>query len=268
MRRSRARGSRGQNPQLGDRSAARLLREGDLDEVGPRLSAPSGRSSSADERWSRVRRARRTALPARQVPGSVGRPGWSYAAPDGTFGNRYDDPQATASSTRRRDASAPSSKRSLNSGLISRCSRSSIGLKATTGRRRRCRAPGSTSACSAKRRSRDGSSMSAIRLRSPPSGWRSRQVAIRHGLDEIDAATIRLRAPRAFTQQVSRFVYEQRDDEGASAGLRYRSRLGDDIINWALFGPAPDVGAHSSRRAPRRSKRTTRIWKQPVACSA
>jgi hypothetical protein len=46
--------------------------------------------------------------------------------------------------------------------------------------------------------------------------------AIHHGLDEIDAATIRLRAPRAFTQQVSRYAYE----EGSFAGIRYRSRLG------------------------------------------
>lgn len=60
--------------------------------------------------------------------------------------------------------------------------------------------------------------------------------AIHHGLDEIDAATIRLRAPRAFTQQVSRYVYEQ----GSFAGIRYRSRLGDDVLNWAVFESAPD----------------------------
>jgi hypothetical protein len=58
--------------------------------------------------------------------------------------------------------------------------------------------------------------------------------AIHHGLDEIDAATIRLRAPRGFTQQVSRYVYEQ----GSFAGLRYGSRLGDDVVNWAIFEPA------------------------------
>ena len=60
--------------------------------------------------------------------------------------------------------------------------------------------------------------------------------AIHHGLDEIDAAAIRLRAPRAFTQQVSRYVYEQ----GAFAGIHYRSRLGDDVLNWAIFEAAPD----------------------------
>jgi hypothetical protein len=60
--------------------------------------------------------------------------------------------------------------------------------------------------------------------------------AIHHGLDEIDAAAIRLRAPRGFTQQVSRYVHER----GSFAGIRYRSRLGDDVVNWAIFEPAPD----------------------------
>jgi hypothetical protein len=60
--------------------------------------------------------------------------------------------------------------------------------------------------------------------------------AIHHGLDEIDAATIRLRAPRGFTQQLSRYVY----DRGAFAGIRDRPRLGDDVVNWAIFEPAPD----------------------------
>lgn len=60
--------------------------------------------------------------------------------------------------------------------------------------------------------------------------------AIHHGLAEIDAATIRLRAPRAFTQHVSRYIYEQ----GDFAGISYRSRLGDDVLNWAVFESAPD----------------------------
>ncbi len=67
--------------------------------------------------------------------------------------------------------------------------------------------------------------------------------AIRYGFGEIDAATIRLGAPRVFTQHVSRFVYEQRDDQEAFAGIRYRSRLGDDVLNWAIFEPAPDAAS-------------------------
>jgi hypothetical protein len=76
--------------------------------------------------------------------------------------------------------------------------------------------------------------------------------AIHYGLDEIDAATIRLRAPRAFTQQVSRYVHEQ----GVYAGLRYRSRLGDDVVSWAIFEAAPEARSPSSRRPRLRLKGT------------
>lgn len=65
--------------------------------------------------------------------------------------------------------------------------------------------------------------------------------AIHFGLDEIDAATIRLKAPRAFTQTVSRFIYEQRDDQGSFAGISYGSRLGDQFVNWAIFEQAPEA---------------------------
>lgn len=62
-------------------------------------------------------------------------------------------------------------------------------------------------------------------------------AAAHHGFDEIDAATIRLKAPRAFTQQSSRFPYEP----GPFAGIRYRSRLGDELISWAIFEPVLEV---------------------------
>ncbi len=65
--------------------------------------------------------------------------------------------------------------------------------------------------------------------------------AIHHGLAEIDGAAIRLSAPRTFTQEVSRFVYEWRDAEGVFVGIRYLSRLGDRFVNWAIFEPASGV---------------------------
>lgn len=67
--------------------------------------------------------------------------------------------------------------------------------------------------------------------------------AIHHGLDEVDAATLRLLAPRAFTQEVSRRVYECRSErEEPFRGIRYRSRLGDQFLNWAVFEvPAGDL---------------------------
>ena len=62
---------------------------------------------------------------------------------------------------------------------------------------------------------------------------------VHYELDDLDAAALRLRAPRGFTQELSRLVFE-RSDEGERAfdGIRYRSRLGDDIDNWAIFEPA------------------------------
>ena len=64
--------------------------------------------------------------------------------------------------------------------------------------------------------------------------------ALHHGLTDVDAAAIRAAAPRAFTQEVSRLVYESRTaaDEPL-AGIRYRSRFDDGTDNWAIFEPAP-----------------------------
>jgi hypothetical protein len=167
-------------------------------------------------------------------------PDWSYAAPDGTFGNRYDDPEASyrvlyASSQRlgafletlarfrpdlevfaeleQIDGAEEPPPALLRSWLDNRL----LGEATIAG---------------------DfvdiGDSTSLATLRTALAA-----VAIHHGLDDIDGATIRLRAPRAFTQQVSRFVYEQ----GPFAGIRYSSRLGDDVVNWAIFEPGP--GTHT-----------------------
>jgi hypothetical protein len=171
-------------------------------------------------------------------------PDWSYAASDGTFGNRYDDPESSfrvlyASSQRvgafletlarfrpdlellaelarieGDDELQPAVPRSwLDNRLLGEAT--VAGLFVDVGA---------------------ATSLATFRTALAAS-------AIRHGLDEIDAATIRLRAPRAFTQRLSRFVYEHRDERGAFAGICYRSRLGDDLTNWALFEPAPDTGS-------------------------
>ncbi len=62
---------------------------------------------------------------------------------------------------------------------------------------------------------------------------------LHYGLDDLDAGDIRSRAPRRLTQEVSRYLFEHgRDDQGAAvAGVRYLSRLGDDLENWAIFEP-------------------------------
>jgi hypothetical protein len=60
---------------------------------------------------------------------------------------------------------------------------------------------------------------------------------VHHGLDDFDAATVRLSAPRRFTQEISRYVYDRSTPQGQRrfAGIAYRSRLGDEFRNWAIF---------------------------------
>lgn len=78
------------------------------------------------------------------------------------------------------------------------------------------------------------SSMSVMPGRLRRFGCR-RGGGIHFGLDDIDAATIRLTAPRGFTQEISRLVYAWPADEGVFAGIRYQSRLGDQFVNWVMF---------------------------------
>ena len=165
-------------------------------------------------------------------------PDWSYAGPDGTFGNRYDDPEASyrvlyASSQRigtfletlarfRPDLEVLAELEQIEgddepSPAVPQAWLDNRLLGEATVEERFVDVG-------------DTTSLATIRSALAAS-------AIRCGLDEIDAATIRLRAPRAFTQDVSRFVYEQ----GPFVGIRYRSRLGDDVLNWAIFEPAPDA---------------------------
>lgn len=61
-------------------------------------------------------------------------------------------------------------------------------------------------------------------------------TAVAHGLTELDAATIRLSSPRGLTQAISRLLYE-RETEGGTRfeGIAFRSRLGDELENLAIF---------------------------------
>lgn len=66
---------------------------------------------------------------------------------------------------------------------------------------------------------------------------------LHYGIADLDAATIRVSTPRRFTQEISRFVYEITTADGGRAwdGIGYRSRLGDDLHNWACFEPNEPV---------------------------
>jgi hypothetical protein len=71
---------------------------------------------------------------------------------------------------------------------------------------------------------------------------------LHYGLDDLDAGAIR-RAPRGFTQEISRYVFARaRTDSGdAVSGIRYGSRLGDEFVNWAIFEPSPPADVRSDK---------------------
>jgi hypothetical protein len=171
-------------------------------------------------------------------------PDWASAGPDGTFGNRYDDPKASY-----RVLYASSQQIGTFLETLARF-RPDLEVLAELERIDGADEPPAAvprvwldtrvigEATVQGRFVEVGEACSLATLRSALAPH-----AIAYGLDEIDAATIRLKAPRGFTQEISRFVYEQRDNRGAFAGIRYRSRLGDEIDNWAIFEPTP--GAQS-----------------------
>jgi hypothetical protein len=187
-----------------------------------------------------------------RAPDAWAWPDWSYAGADGTFGNRFDDPAGSyrvlyASSTRL-------------GALIETLARFRVDLSVIAGMRE---IEGPEAAASWGVLPRQwlagrivgeaivdaafvdvgaAESLGTIRTQLAAS-------AIRHGFDDIDAAAVRSRAPRRFTQEVSRLVYEWREQEGGCAGICYRSRLGDQFVNWAIFEPASDDDAGLSMRS-------------------
>lgn len=60
---------------------------------------------------------------------------------------------------------------------------------------------------------------------------------IHHGILDLDAAAIRLGAPRRFTQEISNYIYKLSvpDATPRFAGIEYESRFGDNYQNWAIF---------------------------------
>lgn len=169
-------------------------------------------------------------------------PDWSYAGPDGTFGNRYDDPDASyrvlyASSERIGTFLETLSRFRPDLEVLAALEQIDGDDEPPAGVPRAWLDTRMIGEATLERRFVDvGDTRSLATLRKALAA-----SAIHHGLDDIDAATIRMRAPRAFTQRMSRFVYEERDDRGSFAGIHYRSRLGDEIVNWAVFEPAPDA---------------------------
>ena len=70
---------------------------------------------------------------------------------------------------------------------------------------------------------------------------------VHYGLADLDAAAVRLSLPRSFTQEISRFVFEQtQSGQRRWDGINYLSRHGDDFENWAFFEPAAPIDQSST----------------------
>ena len=64
------------------------------------------------------------------------------------------------------------------------------------------------------------------------------------GVPDFDASVLQRSAPRILTQRISEFVYGEGFD-----GIRYLSKYGNDIENWALFEPV-DLTARDQQDIP------------------
>lgn len=82
----------------------------------------------------------------------------------------------------------------------------------------------------------DARSLPTLRARFLP-------MALRCGLPDLDAGVIRLAEPRAITQSIAAWIYQQNTATGDPiAGVGFQSRHGDDQRLWAVFERHPDGG--------------------------
>jgi len=163
-------------------------------------------------------------------------PDWAYAGEDGTFGNRFDDPRGTyrvlyASSSRLGCFLETLARFRVDVALAAALAEISgaddyVPLGVVPREWRHGRAMGAADAAGIF--AAVGSSESLATLRAALAS-----TIVELGLDDVDAAAIRSSVPRAFTQVVSRYVY----DTGRFDGVNYRSRYGDEVENWAIFEP-------------------------------
>jgi RES domain len=91
---------------------------------------------------------------------------------------------------------------------------------------------------------------------------------IHYNLVDVDAAAIRLTAPRRFTQGISNHIYKLSTPDGMPrfAGIEYESRFGDNYQNWAVFerpGHQP-VTVRSFGRFTMTMQASTRRWRPSV----
>lgn len=178
-----------------------------------------------------------------RAPDAWAWPSWAFAGDDATFGNRYDDPEGEyrvlyASSRRVGAFVEVLARYRTDPALVAEYAEIS-----TDGDEHPTIAPGVVPSDWPLRRRAGtathlgvfadvGHSDSLAHLRGRLAGR-----LVHYGLDDLDGGDLRRRAPRDLTQEISRYVFERgADADGrALAGVRYLSRLGDELENWAIF---------------------------------
>jgi hypothetical protein len=162
-------------------------------------------------------------------------PDWASAGPDGTFGNRFDDPEGVY-----RVLYASAQRLGC---FLETLARFRVDLKLLA---ELTEIDGEDDYCPLgevplewiEKRMMGVATASGEYADICSSEWISRLRIVlaghleRFGFDDLDASVLQMTAPRNLTQLVSRVVFS----EGLS-GIYYRSKYGHDVENWALFEP-------------------------------
>lgn len=182
-----------------------------------------------------------------RAPDAWSWPPWAYAGEDGTFGNRFDDPAGEyrvlyASSQRVGPFLETLARYRTDPAIVAAYEEIATDDDGDAERYPTI-PPGIVPAnwCESRRIGAGrhdgpfadiGQSSSLAHLRAALA-----RRLVHYGLEDLDGGELRRRAPRAFTQEISRYVFEHGVGECAAPllGIRYLSRLGDDIENWAIF---------------------------------
>jgi RES domain len=162
-------------------------------------------------------------------------PDWTFAHDDGTFGNRFDDPQAYY-----RVLYASSQRVSCFIETLARF-RPDLQLVAELAEIEGDDdfvAVGTVPSSWLDSRIMGKATVSGRFADIYSNGWVAilrRELAsdaLALGLDDIDVSVLQQATPRIITQKASRMIYQNDYD-----GIFYRSRYGHDLDNWAIFEP-------------------------------
>lgn len=172
---------------------------------------------------------------------------WAHAGPDGTFGNRWDDPESKYRVLYGCSQRLGSFMETLGRFPGDQAVQSELELiELEPGEGDNALPPGHLRLADwldnrlLGRATIDGDFAAVGRSRSLGYLQNRLSTVIRaYGLKEIDGSAIRQAAPRELTQRISRLVFEcSTFGERQFDGIHYLSRYGDEFENWAIFEPA------------------------------